>query len=40
MKELNDLKFKKTKESGYNFICIIDKNYDEFIKKIIELKNV
>lgn len=40
MKELNDLKFKKTKEAGYNFICIIDKNYKEFLEKLKELRKI
>ena len=30
--EINLIKEKATKEQGYNFLFIIDKNYDEFIK--------
>ena len=36
-KELNDLKFAATKDAGYNFICIVDKNYEEFIKLLESL---
>ncbi len=30
--EINLIKEKATKEQGYNFLFIIDKKYDEFIK--------
>jgi len=30
-KHLNDLKFEAAKKAGYNFICIVDKNYEEFL---------
>ena len=33
-KEKNELKFKSTVEQGYNFILILNKNYDEFVQLI------